>query len=107
MRPEEFADRINGRARIRKLAASVYEGLFSDYMENMVSSEKFDSFLLRVKDDFPSRLLYCIRVLFIPTKEDVRLFPLPAPLAFLQYVIRPVRLLTKYLCRLVLPGKRK
>jgi len=94
--PAHINQKIDQDKRLKSLAGKVYEGLFSDYRETMTKPEKFDPFLFQVKDGFPDKILYCIKILCIPSKEDLRVFPLPESLSFIRYILRPLRLLTKY-----------
>jgi hypothetical protein len=94
--PDHINKRIDQSKAVKGLAEKVYDGLFSNYMETMITPEKFDPFLFRVKDRFQDKILYCMKVLFIPSKEDLRVFPLPETLSFIRYLLRPARLITEY-----------
>ncbi len=94
--PEQINQKIDQNKTIKSLAEKVNEGLFSDYRETMISPEKFDPFLFQIKDGFLDKTLYCIKMLFIPSPEDLRVFPLPESLSFIRYLLRPLRLAAKY-----------
>lgn len=94
--PGHINKRIDKQKSIKKLAEKVYEGLFSNYMENMVTPEKFDLFLFQIKDGLSDKIRYCIKILFVPSKVDLRFFSLPESLSSLRYILRPIRLITEY-----------
>lgn len=94
--PEHINQKIDQKKKLKSLAGKVYEGLFSDYWETMIRPEKFDPFLFQIKDGFLDKTLYCIKILFIPSKEDLRVFPLPESLSFIRYLLRPLRLIIEY-----------
>jgi len=94
--PGHIALQIDGEKHIPALAQTVSDTMFSNYMETMKTPEKFDPLLFAVKDGFPDKIQYCMKVLFIPSKEDLRVFPLPESLSFLRYILRPLRLATEY-----------
>jgi len=87
---EQLIDRDEG---IQDLAAVVYDGLFLGGLDRAVTPGKFDSFMFQVKDSFWDRVRYGCRILFLPTKEDLRGYDLPG---FLIYGLRPLRLVVEY-----------
>jgi len=92
--PENVVARIEADSKIRELAVKVYHNLFTEKhepSENGVSS-RFSFFHIAVRDNLSEKILYTLRLLFIPTAEDWRVFPLPVSLSFLHYVFRPGRL---------------
>ncbi|MCP3930337.1 MAG: nucleotidyltransferase family protein, partial [Bacteroidetes bacterium] len=94
--PSSIEAKIGKEKTLKALAEKVYNGLFSDYRGTMVVSEKFDPFLFQIKDSFVDRIVYLIKVVFIPSKEDLRLFNVPESFSFLRYILRPLRLIKKY-----------
>jgi len=98
--PDYIDQMIDQDRQIKLLASKAYEGLFDNYMDGTMMPEKFDSFMFQVKDSFFDKILYGCRTLFLPTKEDLRCFPLPGFLMFLLYELRPLRLIFEY-------GKRR
>jgi hypothetical protein len=62
-------------------------------------------FYLRTKDRWRDRaqfcfsyLSQCLRVVVTPTSKERVSLPLPAPLFFIYYLLRPLRLMVKYSC---------
>ena len=75
--PDLMIQEIGNTPKVKKLLKEVEEDLFSDYGAGMAVPDTFDPFLLRVKDRFYDKVLYVAKVVFIPTKVDLRLFFLP------------------------------
>ncbi|MCP3888068.1 MAG: nucleotidyltransferase family protein, partial [Desulfobulbaceae bacterium] len=94
--PSSIEAKIGKENNLNELAEKICDGLFSDYRETMVVSEKFDPFLFQIKDSFMDRIVYLVKVVFIPSKEDLRLFNVPESFSFLRYILRPLRLIKKY-----------
>ena len=84
---------------IEILATQACEGMFTDYMETRDVSEKFDSFILKTQDGLPDKIRYCMVLLFMPTKEDLRVFPLPWSFFWHLHMLRPVRLAFEFFKR--------
>ncbi len=99
--PEYLTQLIDSSPRINKLVEELSQDLFSGYGAGMVVPDTFDLHQLKVKDRFYDKVLYVGRVVFIPTKVDLRVFPLPETLAFVRYFLRPVRLGWEYFSRRV------
>ncbi len=97
--PEHINRKIDKKKKIKPLSEKVYQGLFSNYRDTMIVSDKFDLFLFQVKDGIRDKIWYCTKVLFIPSKEDLRVFPLPESLSFIRYLLRPLRLVGEYIKR--------
>ena len=97
--PKEASERLCARDDIAGFANQVYRILFR-YFD--VSASSFDGcmFFLRAMDRFKDRLRHCCLKL-VPTPSEWTLLPLPAYLSPIYYVIRPIRLLGKYLPHLV------
>lgn len=94
--PESINIKIAQTKTMEHLAEQVYEGLFSTYMDSMKTPEKFDSLLFQVKDRISDKIYYCVKMVFIPTKKDLEVLPLPNSLSFIRYIIRPIRLIIEY-----------
>ena len=97
--PDSMIQEIEKTPWVKKLVKDVKEDLFSDYGAGMVVPDTFDPFFWRVKDRFYDKVLYVARVVFIPTKVDLRVFYLPEGLGFLRYFLRPGRLGWEYFRR--------
>ena len=80
--------------KICELAKGIYKNLFSedrDFPAGGLSS-KFSIFHLKVRERLSEKIRYGLHLIVSPTLEEWRLLPLPASLAALFYVFRPVRL---------------
>lgn len=97
--PESLVAELMKNRLITRLGEKVVKDLFSDYQEKMVVTDKFDPLIFQVLDNVWSSLRYCLRVMCLPTKEDLRVFQLPERFSFLCYGLRPIRLFGKYLNR--------
>ena len=100
--PEYMIQKIDKMPTVKKLVEEVREDLFSDYAASMVVPDTFVLLLLKAKDRFYDKVLYVGRVVFIPTKVDLRVFPLPEGFGFIRYFLRPVRLGWEYFSRRVI-----
>lgn len=69
--PDYINSKINKTEKIEKLAEIVYDSLFLIYSQTMVTPEKFDTLLFQVKDRLSDKIFYCLKILFIPSKEDI------------------------------------
>jgi len=99
--PEYLTVKIDRNQRIKKLADQVYEVLFSDNVGFMEVPDKFNTFMFQVKDRWVDKLYYLVKIVFIPTNADLKVFPLPEGIAFLRYFLRPMRLGWEYVGRKV------
>ena len=99
--PGYMIEKINNVPMVKKLVEEMKDVLFSKYVESKVVPEMFDLFQMKVKDRFYDKVLYVVRVVFIPTRVDLRVFPLPEALGFLRYLLRPARLGWEYFRRRV------
>ena len=83
---------------VKRLAKQVTQMLFHDKgsmpaMRNLV-------FYLQSKERPADQFLYCFRMMTTISPRDWTFLPLPSSLFFLYYVLRPIRLISKYLLRL-------
>lgn len=92
--PVDIRKRAEADASIRKIASQVYQNLFhrnGDFSVNRMNPD-FSSLHIKVRDKFLEKARYSLSLALKPTREDWRIFPLPAPLSFLHYLLRPMRL---------------
>jgi hypothetical protein len=93
--PDEVSRRIEGDPMVRRLARQVRQRLFNG--SNGTSGIMKDSlFYLRARERLKDRIQYCGRLAVTTTSGDWTYFPLPDYFFPLYYLIRPVRLATKY-----------
>ena len=93
--PAEITTRVAADKKINKMADQVREKMFQDRdaVGNSVVSQRFDLWNLISLDYRRDSLRYGLRLLTDPTKCEWNWIPLPANLAFLHYVLRPIRLM--------------
>lgn len=94
--PENIGQKIDQDKQVKVLGSRACEGLYLNYIEGTMMPEKFGLFLFQVKDGWVDKIRYGCRILFLPTKEDLRCFALPSVLFFLLYGLRPLRLMGAY-----------
>ena len=92
--PSRLLKIVRTNAKICKLATEIYNGLFSKDRQTLASglSSKFSFFHLNVRERLSEKIRYGLHLTINPTKEEWRLLPLPASLAAIFYMFRPVRL---------------
>jgi hypothetical protein len=78
-------------AEITMLAGQIYSRLFAEGSEASGMSGYF-LFQLKARRRLRDKFNYC-RYVVSPTEEDLTLLKLPAPLSFVYYVLRPLRML--------------
>lgn len=91
--PAHVAHRVRADPAVRALAGPVRERLFS--RDGSGGLLDLPLFYLRVRERLRDRARYCLTSL-VPTVGDSALLPLPPPLGFLRYLLRPIRLAGKY-----------
>jgi hypothetical protein len=93
--PEAILQRAGSERATRSLAESVRNNLFDPSFEapGLFAGTLFH---LRARERWRDRVLYCLRLATVTTSEDWNLLPLPAPLAWVYSLIRPVRLALTY-----------
>ena len=89
--PAHVAAQFKIDADINLLAGQIYSRLFAEGSEASGMSGYF-LFQLRARRRLRDKFNYC-RYVVSPTEEDLTLLSLPAPLSFVYYVLRPLRML--------------
>jgi hypothetical protein len=94
--PEEICQRLQADAVVGRLARQVRTRLFQEtsHRQEVMASIPFH---LRVRKGLWNKFLYCCHMTFSPSPEDWTLFTLPPALFVLYYLVRPFRLLEKYI----------
>jgi len=72
----------------------------SHQQETPLFSHRFDTFHLRSLDSKWAAVRYLCHLVFVPTRYDWEVYPLPAKLSFLHYILRPARMMLQSLSRL-------
>jgi len=89
--PAQVAAQIEIDAEITMLAGQIYSRLFAEGSDASGMSGYF-LFQLKARRRLRDKFNYC-RYVVSPTEEDLTLLTLPAPLSFVYYVLRPLRML--------------
>lgn len=92
--PASLLKEIKSDPTIEKIAEDIYDDLFlpkSSFQQEMISSD-FSSFHMKIRDNRPDRIRYCMSLFFRPSRQEWKYFRLPASSSFLHYFLRPVRL---------------
>ena len=96
--PGLILDEIKKDKKIPVLANKVITSMFnksSDHTDKDITN-RFSSFHIEIRDKLSDKFKYIFRLIFCPTNEDWKEFPLPAGISFFHFVLRP--------CRLILAG---
>ncbi len=88
--PEDILQMLVRDPAIRPLASQVRDRLFADTNDPAERAETF-LFFLRARECIRDRVRHCLALAMTPSLDDWKSVPLPAPLSFLYYFIRPVR----------------
>ena len=96
--PDTLLHRIRTDPGVKSLSSQVYERLFVD---DDTPSGVIGTFVFRtrVRERWREKvagLPYLVHRTLAPTANDISLIRLPAPLAFIYYMIRPIRLVGMY-----------
>jgi len=89
--PAQVVGQLQAEPEITPLANQIYARLFEDGSEASGMSGYF-IFQLKARRRLRDKFNYC-RYVISPTEEDLTLLTLPAPLSFIYYLLRPLRML--------------
>ncbi|HEX8092115.1 MAG TPA: nucleotidyltransferase family protein [Blastocatellia bacterium] len=96
--PEAALERINADQTAQALCERAVEQLFGKTIASHNAMKNL-LFFIKARERLRDKALCYYRMAFSPTVNDLRFLSLPAPLFFLYYPLRAVRLLTKYVLR--------
>lgn len=96
--PDEVLQDVRSDQTVRRLAGQVKQWFFPG--NDSLPGVKNLFFYLRSKDRLKDQILYCKRLITTISPCDWTFLPLPSSLSFLYYLLRPIRLVSKYLLRL-------
>lgn len=101
--PEKVSRRVRADPAVRDLAERMRERLFreTDDQPKAFEDSPFHPLHLRMRERLWDRVRYCVRTATTHTVGDWMALPLPRPLFFLYYGLRPIRLIGKYGQRLL------
>jgi hypothetical protein len=86
--PEHVKSKLAADRILVSLAKQVSKRLFGDIGQTPASISESIRFNWAVRAGWRSRLRYC-RLLLQPTDADIETIPLPRPLSFAYYLMRP------------------
>jgi len=92
--PEHVESKLAAERMVASLANEVSKRLFDGIERTPASISQTIRFNWAVRVDWRSRLRYC-RLLLQPTDADIETVPLPRPLSFVYYLMRPLGLLRR------------
>ena len=92
--PEHVKSKLRADTMVASLANQVLKRLFGAVGRTPASISQTIRFNWAVRVDWRSRLRYC-RLLLQPTDADIETVPLPRPLSFVYYLMRPLGLLRR------------
>ncbi|MFC1488540.1 nucleotidyltransferase family protein [Thermodesulfobacteriota bacterium] len=100
--PYKILNKIADDSMIYIIAKKVYNDLFRKDEIPAELSIKFRNFLyhMNVRNRFSEKIWFCVEKLIRPKVADWVVFPLPATLSFLHYLLRPIRLAYKWTMRI-------
>ena len=101
--PEHIASKLEEQSSVISLAKEVSRRLFAGVEQEPASISQSIRFNWAVRAGWRSRLRYC-RLLLQPTDADIETVPLPRPLNFAYYLMRPFGLLRRDRERRVVVG---
>lgn len=89
--PAEVEARFESDEEIARLAGQIYSRVFAEGGD-VVGMSGYFIFQLKARRRLRDKFNYC-RYVVSPTEEDLTLVRLPAPLSFIYYLLRPLRML--------------
>ena len=95
--PEEVSRKIeDDSVIIKELGHDIYDRLFQKPKDFLFDQSLFRPLHLKMRECWQDRINYCYRAMMVPTDADWESFPLPDSFSFFYYIIRPLRLVSKY-----------
>jgi len=93
--PNEIYLKIIENKVIMELTETALSNMFNKHniLLSFSRADRFSTFHIRVKDNFFGKILYFLRLSFRPTKKEWIQFPIWAPLSYIHYLLRPIRLI--------------
>lgn len=99
--PESIQQQIDKDRTAQSLAKQICDRLFDS------DDSEFNNylFMLRCRERVSDKLIYLLSIIFIPNERDWHFLKLPESLHFLYFIIRPLRLLVKFLFSFISKAK--
>jgi len=101
--PGEVLQRVHAEPTVKALAGQIYEQLFraADGPASVFEEAYFRPLHLKMQKRWRDKIRYCARIVTVQRVEDWKLLPLPTFLFPFYYMLRPIRLISKYGRRLL------
>ena len=98
--PDAIIKRIEKDLNIKKIAIEIYKDLFLEKSEAHSGSinADFSPFHFKIRDNLLGQLRYALSLIFRPSRQEWRYFPIPALFSFFHYLLRPARLIWRFGC---------
>jgi hypothetical protein len=92
--PEQIRKKTEKDGKISQMASEIYGGLFPEKIGDLPDQacSDFSYYHLSVRDTMLDKGLFVMRLVFRPSRQEWRYFPLPPYFTFLHYLLRPARL---------------
>ena len=99
--PEPIRKKMEKDEAIRGIAGEIYGRLFPEEIGDLAKQacSDFSYYHLKVRGTALDKMLFVVRLIFRPTRQDWRRFPLPGRFAFLHYLLRPLRLISEIMAK--------
>ena len=100
--PDKIIDKITDDSMIHSIVKKVYRNSFQTNGTSSELSIKSQSLLyhMSVRNRLSEKIWFCFDEFVRPKVKDWIVFPLPSALSFLHYLLRPMRLMYKWLLRI-------
>lgn len=90
--PDELLSKLQGDRLVKSLSLQVHEWIF----KKPPTQFEVYRFRLQVRERWVDKFRYFYHLAFTPTRKELLLISLPKSLFFLYHIVRPVRLIIKY-----------
>ena len=99
--PEPIQKKMEKDEAIREIAGEIYGRFFPEENGDLAEQacSDFSYYHLKVRGTALDKMLFVVRLIFRPTRQDWRRFPLPGRFAFLHYLLRPLRLISEIMAK--------
>ncbi len=94
--PDDINANIIKNKTTAEISETVLNHMFNTYHGSLpfFPPERFSNFHIKIRDNLSDKILYFLRLTFRPTKKEWLYFPVCAPLSFIHYFLRPIRLIS-------------
>jgi hypothetical protein len=99
--PDQVLRRIHADAMVGVLAREIQDRLFREAngQAELFETATFHPLHLKMQERLPDKIRFCVRVVTTQAVEDWKVLALPDFLFPFYYVLRPIRIISKYTLR--------